>query len=122
VAHGIEARKARNRMRGHRLIAIPVLILAAGCQSAGRQRTIASSEPPLVPSGESGARIVQTEPARTVTWADRHPLFTKPREYYDNSGSNRVVKAAAATVIGVPAGILGELRQIVVGAPQEIRY
>ena len=57
-----------------------------------------------------------------MTWVDRHPLFIKPREYYDNSGSNRVVKAAAATVIGVPAGIIGEIKQIVVGTPPELRY
>jgi hypothetical protein len=30
-----------------------------------------------------------------------------------------VVKAAAATVIGIPAGIFGELKQIVGGRPVE---
>jgi hypothetical protein len=60
-------------------------------------------------------------PASTLTWVDRHPLFSKPRDYYDNSGTNKVVKTAAAAVIGVPAGIFGELKQIVVGAPSDTR-
>jgi hypothetical protein len=66
--------------------------------------------------------IVQTQPPHEMTWVDRHPLFTKPREYYDSSGSNKVVKTAAATVIGIPAGIFGELKQIVVGTPAQPRY
>jgi hypothetical protein len=61
-------------------------------------------------------------PGTQVSWVDRHPLFSRPREYYETTPSNKVVKAAAATVIGVPAGIFGELRQIVVGTPAEPRY
>ncbi len=45
------------------------------------------------------------------------PLLRKPQQYYDNTKSNKVVKTAAAAVVGVPAGIVGELKQIVVGAP-----
>jgi hypothetical protein len=62
-------------------------------------------------------------PARNVTWVDRHPLFSKPRDIYEKTNNNSpVVKTAAATVIGIPSGILGELRQIVVGAPATPRY
>jgi hypothetical protein len=49
------------------------------------------------------------------TWVDRHPLFSKPRQYYESTGNNKVAKTAAAAVLGVPAGIYGELKQIVVG-------
>jgi hypothetical protein len=61
-------------------------------------------------------------PVRTVSFVDRHPLFSKPREYWDSSGDKKIVKAAAATFIGVPAGFVGEVRQIFVGAPAEPRY
>jgi hypothetical protein len=106
-------------MCGRRLSAVALLALGAGCQSSPSPRPIARAEPGLASPSEPDSTVVQTQPPREVTWADRHPLFTKPREYYDSSGDNRVVKAAAATVIGVPAGIIGELRQMVVGAPPQ---
>jgi hypothetical protein len=109
-------------MRGRRWSAFALLALGAGCHSSPSPRPIASAEPALSAPTEPGATVVQTQPPREITWADRHPLFSKPREYYDSSGNNKVVKAAAATVIGVPAGIFGELRQMVVGAPPETRY
>ncbi|AGA26636.1 hypothetical protein [Singulisphaera acidiphila] len=109
-------------MRGHRWLAVSLIVLGTGCQSGTSARRMASAEPTLLPPSEPGSTVVQTQPARELTWVDRHPLFIKPREYYDNSGSNRVVKTAAATVIGVPAGIIGEIKQIVVGTPPELRY
>ncbi len=48
-------------------------------------------------------------------WADRHPLFTRPKEYYDSTQASKVGKTAAAVVIGVPAGFVAEVRQIAVG-------
>ena len=45
-----------------------------------------------------------------------------PRDYYESSGNNKVVKSAAAAVIGVPAGLYGEIRQIVVGNSGDVRY
>lgn len=95
------------------------LVAAAGCQSNGARR-IVSAEPGLSGSVEPGATVVEGAPlgARQVTWVDRHPLFSKPREYYDNSTSkSKVVRAATATVVGVPVGFVGEIRQIVSGNP-----
>lgn len=94
----------------------------AGCQSAG-PRKVASAEPGLTVPIEPGASVAEgpARPASTLTWVDRHPLFSKPRDYYDSSGTNKVVKTAAAAVIGVPAGIFGELKQIVIGAPSDTR-
>jgi hypothetical protein len=109
-------------MRGPIWVAASLLVIAPGCQSGPSGRTVAAAEPPLVSPAEPNGTVVHAPPPKTVTWADRHPLFTKPREYYDNSGNNKVVKAAAATVIGIPAGIVGELKQIVVGAPPDVRY
>ena len=65
---------------------------------------LASADPALTAPGE-------------VTFVDRHPMFRKPVEYYESSGPSPIRKMAAATIIGVPAGILGEMRQVVVGCP-----
>ena len=90
---------------------------ALGCQ---RQQFVRNQSvdmnPPLV-----SADPIATDPAladpRSVTFADRHPLLRKPAEYYQSAGPSPARKVAAATVIGIPAGILGEMRQIVVGCP-----
>src|SRR6476661_8805430 len=89
---------------------VPLTWAVAGCQGGPSSRTVASAEPGLaVPADPKGAAVVDQGAAREVTFADRHPLFAKPREYYESSGNNRVVKATAATVIGIPAGLYGEL-------------
>lgn len=109
-------------MTGPRRLAAGLLVLASGCHSGPTPRSVASAEPPLTKSSEPGVTVVETLPPKTVTWADRHPLFTKPREYYASSGDNRIVKATAATVVGIPAGIYGELKQIVVGRPADAKF
>ena len=109
-------------MRRRRWQAVALLVLGAGCHSSPSPRPIASAEPPLSSAVDPGATVVQTQPPREITWVDRHPLFSKPREYYDSSGNNKVVKAAAATVVGIPAGLYGELKQMVVGAPPKPQY
>ncbi len=116
-------------MRGTRWLAICALILVAGlapgCKSSGTTRTasVVSPEPALADgSGANSEKTIEATPARTVTFVDRHPLFSKPRQYWDSSGENKVVKAAAATFIGVPVGFAGEVKQIFVGAPPETRF
>ena len=119
-------------MRGIRWVYIGALSLAvgilSGCQSAGTKRpsTVISPAPAVSDAGDpdrdSADRTVSTTPPRTVTFVDRHPLFSKPREYWDGSGDKKIVKAAAATFIGVPAGFVGEVKQIIVGAPPEPRF
>ncbi len=98
-----------------------------GCQSAGPRKPIVTTEPAITSSVDGDTTVVadgtrQVAPVRTVTWVDRHPLFYKPRDYWDTSGNNTVVKAAAATFVGVPVGMFGEVKQIITGAPQEARY
>ena len=102
-------------------LAILATAIVTGCLSGtfGSKRSVAVGEPGLSSAVEPGKVVLDppTSATRTVTFVHRHPLFWKPRDYYENSGSNPVVKTAAATVIGIPAGIFGEaLRQIVVGA------
>lgn len=97
-----------------------LLILAAvgltGCQGGPSKKILASAEPALSPPVEGGTTVVEA-PSKTVTFVERHPLLSKPRDYYESSGTNAVVKTAAAVVVGVPVGVVSEIRQIVVGAP-----
>jgi hypothetical protein len=96
-----------------------------GCQGGSMgsvRRSAAKPEPALTASGDDGSgTVISKSPPPAVGFVDRHPLFYKPREIYNNSGSNRVVKVAGAAIVGVPMGLAGELRQIVVGAPAEPR-
>ncbi len=118
-------------MRGKRWFAIGVLMVVygtgSGCQTAGARRPIVTTEPALG-SAVDGSGTVTADgtntltPPKTVGWVDRHPLFSKPRDYWETSGDNKIVKAAAATFVGVPVGVFGEVRQIIVGAPTEPRY
>jgi hypothetical protein len=102
--------------------------LVSGCQTAGTKRTATVISPaPTVsdtgnPDGAVAEKPIDTAPVKTVAFADRHPLFKKPREYWETSGDNKIVKAAAATFIGVPAGFVGEVRQIFVGVPPAPLY
>ncbi len=115
-------------MRGNRWLAFGLITvvcaLGSGCRSGGSSRTVVTTEPPM--AGPAGSDVVAegapNPPVRTVSAVDRHPLFSKPREYWDTSGNNTIVKAAAATFVGVPVGIYGEVKQIIVGVPPEPRY
>ncbi len=99
--------------------ALVVLGGTAGCQTGGPRR-VATAEPGL--TGE-GSTVVGTAPGTTqVSWIDRHPLFYKPREYYDSSGNNTIVKTASATLIGVLVGFVGEVRQVLTGSPGGTKY
>src|ERR1700674_3370805 len=111
-------------MRGSRWPQFLLLaaLAATGCQSGPTKQTLASAEPALSPPVEGGTTVVQAPVEKSVTFVERHPLLSKPRDYYESSGSNTVVKTAAAVVVGVPVGIVGELRQIVVGAPPAPAY
>lgn len=110
---------ARRGTWGAALVLV-VLVATSGCQSSAPKRTVVA-EPGLT---DPGATVVEAGPlgGSQVSWVDRHPLFYKPREYYDKTGNNTVVKAAAATILGIPAGIFGEFRQIVTGSPNGAKY
>ncbi|HEV3122296.1 MAG TPA: hypothetical protein VGY53_10350, partial [Isosphaeraceae bacterium] len=88
----------RNRWAGVFLLAASAFV-ATGCASSpSRRAALAASEPSLNPHTEPGATVVQAPPTHTITWVDRHPLFSKPRQYYDSAGDNKAAKVAAATV------------------------
>jgi hypothetical protein len=120
-----KAPKGLNAMRGLRSQALGLIaaMSIAGCQGGpSKQRSVAVAEPGLSGPVEPGTVVADGQTARAVTFVDRHPLFYKPRDYYESSGSNKIVKSAAAVFVGVPVGFFGELKQIVVGAPVESRY
>lgn len=112
-------------MRGFHKTAAIILAAAAvsasGCKSGGSRR-MASTEPGL--SIVPGTTVASTTPPATASaapaWVDRHPLFSKPRDYYEKSTSNnKFMKGATATIVGVPVGLFGEIKQIVVGKPSQ---
>lgn len=113
----------RLSLAGMRWLALAALFaaMASGCHSGPPSRPVASAEPGLT-TPESGTAVAAVPPPRTLSWVDRHPLLYKPRDYYESSGNNTIVKATAATLVGIPVGVFGELRQIVVGAPTQPRY
>ena len=99
-----------------RMIRLGLAILAAlsatGCYGGGFTRGgVVASDPALVAVDPGVAS------PRRATFVDRHPLLRTPVEVYESHGSKPVCKAAAAAVIGVPLGVVGEIRQIIVGCP-----
>ena len=108
-------------MRGHLWMkVVGVLVLAitfAGCQGTGSRRS--APEPGLSGTIDPGGTVAEAPPPKTVSYVDRHPLLSTPRDYCESSGDNKIVKTAAATFVGVPVGFYKELKQIVVGAPPE---
>jgi hypothetical protein len=100
--------------------------IASGCQSSPPRRTVVTPAPSVSGTVDRDAAVADgtanLEPEKTVTWVDRHPLFSKPRDFWETSGDNKVVKAAAATFVGVPVGFYGEVKQIIVGTPADVRY
>ena len=107
----------------------PLLLLQSGCNTPARRSSVASSitssSEPALSTGPTTSDTVVVEPSTSaragttqpISFVDRHPLFRKPQQYYDNTNSNKVVKTAAAAFVGVPVGFVGELKQIVVGTP-----
>jgi hypothetical protein len=118
-------------MRVQHWFAISLIVVlygvTLGCQSPGPRKTIVTPEPAVSSAVDGNSTVTadgthEVAPAKTVSWVDRHPLFSKPRDYWDTSGDNKVVKAAAATFVGVPVGFYGEVKQIIVGTTPEVRY
>jgi hypothetical protein len=101
------------------LVVATSLVVGAGCHGKGHRGGLAATEPPLdVAAGGDGAPVVVASPRSSPAWVDNNPIFSKPREYYANTDSNVIVKGAAATFVGVPAGIAGQVKKMVTRKPQ----
>ncbi len=113
-------------------LALAASLLAVGCHGNNRRAArLASAEPSLeLPSddgtiiqgngsGSSGTIVAQAP--GSSTFVDRHPMFSAPRDFYNNTNSNKIVKTGAAVVVGVPVGVYGEVKQIFTGGPGSTR-
>ena len=110
------------------LAGLSLVAAVPGCKSGGFTRSasaepgMAAASPTLGAPVEPNGTVVSTTPGASVAWYDHHPLFSRPKHYYDTTQSNRFVKAGVATVVGIPAGFYSEIKQIVTGVPVEPRY
>lgn len=104
----------------HGVLATLTAVVLCGCQGMGRHK-MAAAEPALETAPGGATTIVDAQPAKQLTWVDRHPIASAPRDIYESTNSNKFVKVAAATVVGVPVGVFGEVKQIVVGTPPDLR-
>jgi hypothetical protein len=91
------------------------LSICSGCAHFQKKRMVAM-EPPLAGGTVVGDPVIDGG-ARPVTFVDRHPLLSKPRDVYHNTNHHKVVRVAAATVVGVPVGVVCETGQIIKGCP-----
>ncbi len=57
-------------------------------------------------------------PTGKTACVDRHPMLYKPRDVFNNVDHGPIMKTAAATFVGVPAGIAGEVGQVFHGCPR----
>jgi hypothetical protein len=114
-----QGRKDGRFMREVRWMVLLLLATSAGsgCKGHHRRKYAAYPEPGPCAGPVEGGTPVMDGPTmlRPLSFIDRHPLLSKPREFYEDTDYNPIVKTAAAVVIGVPAGIVGEVRQIVAG-------
>ncbi len=116
-------------MRGRtmpRLVSLVILTgVLAGCagHKAHKAPAVASGEPPLdvTVDPDGASRMAAAGGGSDKNFGARHPLFYKPHDYYTKTNSNALVKAGAATFVGVPAGVVGEVKQLVTGKPG-VRY
>ncbi|ADV64006.1 UDP-3-O-(3-hydroxymyristoyl) glucosamine N-acyltransferase [Isosphaera pallida ATCC 43644] len=92
------------------------LMVGSGC-GGSRNLRIAGQSPELFDSPLIQNEGITIGEARRVSFVDRHPLLYKPVEWYNRAPNNPIVGVLSATVVGIPAGVLGEARQIIVGCP-----
>jgi len=103
------------------LLAVP---FSNGCKGHHKRRYAVYPEPaPCATPVEGGVPIAEGPTMlKPLSFVDRHPLFSKPRDYYEDTDYNPIVKTAAAVIVGVPAGIVGEVKQIVNGPKNSAQY
>ena len=100
------------------VLGLPLLMVClAGCARNKGKPSYVASEPGL---DMGGGTVVQSGPVVKTGFASRHPLFYKPGQVYHNMGHGPITKTSAAVFVGVPAGVVGEVKQIVVGQPKRL--
>ncbi len=98
-----------------------LLVATAGCSLTGSHHAPIATQA-VSPIVTGPGDVVIGGPAldaRPVTFVDRHPLLRTPVEFYHKTNAGCVGKTAAATFLGVPAGVVLEVGQIIAGCPPE---
>lgn len=103
--------------------AVALALCCGGCAFHKHHGSAALSDP-IVVEGADGAVPVPIEGpvVRKATFVDRHPLLSRPRDVYHNTGHGPIIKTTAATFVGVPVGVVHEVKQIVCGIPPASKY
>jgi len=109
------------KWRAFVVLSTACIVLATGCARHRNKNLIVSNNQPVIAGASSVDQAYSVEkPIAGTRFVDRHPMFYKPGEYYTTSDGNMVVRGARATFIGVPAGIVGEVRQAFRGVPKTV--
>lgn len=105
-------------MNGRKL-ALAGMLLAASTVSMGchAHKLRGGSIAPVATLGTDGAIAGDgvLVGAPKSSFVDRHPLLYKPRDVYHTTAHHGVVKVMAATFVGVPAGVVCEVGQVING-------
>jgi hypothetical protein len=96
--------------------ALALAFVCGGCALHKKQRAIVMSDPVII-EGTAEALPGAPPAIRKATFVDRHPLLARPRDVYHNTSHGPIIKTTAATFVGVPAGVIHEVKQIVCGIP-----
>ena len=113
----ISSRRRRTLM----VLTTACVVLVTGCARHRNKNLIVANNQPVIAGASSVDQAYVTDkPIAGTRFVDRHPMFYKPGEYYTTSDGNLVVRGARATFIGVPAGIVGEVRQAFRGVPKTV--
>lgn len=101
--------------------AAALAMICGGCAWHKHKRSFALSEPAVI-EGDGGTPVIEGVPVHKATFVDRHPLLARPRDVYHNTSHGPIVKTTAATFVGVPVGVVHEVKQILCGIPPACSY
>lgn len=110
------------KIRVVQVVTALTIVIAPGC-AKNRQKVMVSSNRPIIEGAStvsSNGELVVNKPAGSSRFMDRHPMFYKPGEYYSTYDGNVVMRGARATFVGIPAGVVGEVKQAFRGVPKTI--
>lgn len=108
------------KSRAVQVVAAALLVATVGC-GKHRKDMVVSNRPIIEgASPVGGNEVVVNKPVGGSRFVERHPLLYKPGEYYSTYDGNVVVRGARATFIGVPAGMVGEVKQAFRGVPKTV--
>jgi hypothetical protein len=111
------------RTRGALILLTGLALAVTGCSWKKHKRPEITTAPiPLEGTVIDGTTVVDAAPAKhQYNFFHNHPLFYKPANFYHELGHGPLTGTAAAIFLGIPAGIVCEATQIVVGHPPIVK-